>query len=159
MNAKFANVGWLSLHPLGLLPPYQTFMLSKHCNQGNVVAQFSPTIWKPHNLGWQVYPVTPMIARLWWWLISSIRDKRKIQSTANSLLILTPPLEEFGEMRGIRIRSTTTARSCFARNPRHAKQMRQWINNIWTSQALKWTTTGSGQKKRSWNPPRRKTVS
>jgi hypothetical protein len=34
----------------------------------------------------------------------------------------TPPLEEFGEMRGIKMRSTTTARSCFARD---AKQMRQ----------------------------------
>jgi hypothetical protein len=60
------------------------------------------------------------------------------------LIILTPPLEEFGEMRGIKMRSTTTARSCFARDSRDAKQMRQGTtkNDTWiicqkTQQTLK----------------------
>jgi len=30
---------------------------------------------------------------------------------------LTPPLEEFGDRRGIKMRSTTTARSCPVKKP------------------------------------------
>jgi hypothetical protein len=57
------------------------------------------------------------------------------------LIILTPPLEEFGEMRGIKMRSTTTARSCFARDSRDAKQMRQGTTKNDTTDYMSEDTT------------------